>query len=432
MPADLTRLFPLLDSVNPRPISGRGALRTTEPHRTQGEIRFEIPDEMISNSHPARLIWEVLGRQNLTKFGENYRSIEGRKGRSVVSLRMLLTLWMYAISIGVGSAREIARLTKTDIAFKWICGDLDVSHHTLSKFRVGNFKALDQLMTDILAALMHKGFLSLEIVAQDGTRTRAAAAAPSFRGYGSLLECRAQAALHLKAVLAAADDPEYTRAQHARREVAARDFQARVEDAIATVVELQQERGPSDKPPRASTTDAEARVMKMGDGGFRPAFNVQYSVAGSEFGGPRTIVALDVTNMGTDMGMLAPMTSQIEKRTGARPKAVLADGGYVHHADIIDLERRGIEVLIPPSRRAKALDQLAGYPPEIARWRFRMETPEAKKKYRARAGLCELINAHQKSHHGLSSFLVRGIQKVTCVVLLSAITSNVVQHIFHL
>ena len=102
--------------------------------------------------------------------------------------------------------------------------------------------ALDELMTDILASLTHKGVLSLDLVAQDGIRIRAAATAPSFRRLPSLLECREQAALQLKAVLAQANDPELTRAQHSASLAAAADFQRRVQEAIATVEQLQQSR----------------------------------------------------------------------------------------------------------------------------------------------------------------------------------------------
>ncbi len=415
-----------------------GVTRTREPQRAQAEIRFSVPDDLVALSNPARLFWEVLGKLDLTAFGLECGSVEGKAGRSMLSPRMLLTLWLYAISEGVGSARQIERLTKRDTVYRWIVGDLEVSHHTLSRFRVGHGEALNGLMTDVLASLMEKGLLSLDLVAEDGTRTRAAASAPSFRTYGSLLECRAQAALHLKAVLAAADDPEYTRAQHTRRAAAARDFQQRVEAAIATVTEIQEQRTPAQnrklKPARASTTDAEARVMKMGDGGFRPAYNVQYSVAGSELGGPRTIVAAQVTNIGSDMGDLTPMATQVEQRTGQLPKAVLADGGHAKAEDITALRGMGVDVLVPSAENAKSVEQLKkeGAAPEVIAWRERMETPDAAQTYRARAGLCELANAHQKSHHGLEQFLVRGLEKVTCVTLLSAIAFNLSQHASHL
>ena len=158
---------------------------------------------------------------------------------------------------------------------------------------------------------------------QDGTRVRAAASAPSFRSWGSLLECRTQAELHLKAVLAQGDDPELSKAQKARRVSAAKDYQRRVEEAIAACKEQREQRPESVA--RGSTTDAEARVMKMADGGFRPAYNVQYGVVGDKMGGPRTIVGVRVTNVGSDLGSLVPMVAQVERRTGALPGAVVAD-----------------------------------------------------------------------------------------------------------
>ena len=414
-------------SCGESPLRGPVCKRVREPGRSQGEIRFEIPDDALAPSHPARLLWNVLGVVDISAFSAGYRAVEGGKGRSRLSPRMLLTLWLYAISIGVGSAREIGRLIKTDIAFRWIVGDVSAGHHTLSEFRVRYGAALETLLTDVLASLLDKGLISLDLVAQDGTRTRAAASAPSFRTKGGLLQCREQAALHLKAVLSSAGDPAHSRAEHARREAAARDLKARVESAITTVNHLQARHPPtSDTSPRASTTDAEARVMKMGDGGFRAAYNVQYATSGSPLGGPRAIVAFQVSNAGSDMGSMTPMVQQIQARTGALPKVLLADGGHAKHEDIVALKRQGVDVLVPPPDSAKSIAVLRSQnvAPEIVAWRERMEEPEAKELYRARASLCELPNAHQKSHHGLTQFLVRGLEKVTCVVLLHILASN--------
>lgn len=410
--------------------AGSGKPRIEEPQRSQGEMLFEYPEDALEPSHPARMLWDVLGMMDLKAFSKGCVAVEGAAGRALKSPRMLLSLWLYALSQAVGSAREIARLVHSDVAYRWIAGNVDISHQKLSQFRVGHGAALSELMTNVLATLMHKGLLSLALVAQDGTRTRAAASSPSFRTYGSLLQCREQARLHVKAVLAAADDPEYTRAQHAARAKAAREFQERVEAAIATVTELQSQRSPSDSAARASTTDAEARRMKMGDGGFRPAYNVQYAVAGSAMGGPRTIVGVNVTNVGSDLSSLAPMVEQIEARTGQRPGALLADGGHVKAEDISATRSMGVDVLVPPQETAKDIEKLKaeGADAQVIAWRERMETDEAKQIYRARAGLVELANAHQKTHHGITQVLVRGVAKVTCVILLNAIGSNLLQH----
>lgn len=402
--------------------------RVAEPQRNQVVIRFEVPADALAAHHPARLFWEVVGTLDLSKFLKGVKAVEGTVGRKTLSPRMKLVLWLYAISMGIGSAREIARRIETDEAFRWIVGDLSVGHHCLSEFRVGHGEALDTLMTNILASLMYKGVLSLALVAQDGMRVRADAAAPSFRRVGSLVECREQAALHLKAVLAERDDPEATRAEKARREAEARDYQRRVEEAIATVEELQKTRKPSDKPARASTTDAEARVMKMADGGFRPAYNVQMATAGSPLGGPRTIVGVRVTNHGTDMHSMSPMLDDIERRVKVLPDCLLADGGHAAHDDIRAVTARGVVALVAVPEHSRKPGPKGDADAAIVAWRERMETDEAKQLYKARAGLCELMNAHARTHHGLDHFLVRSLAKVTCVVLMTAIASNILQH----
>ena len=193
-------------------------------------------------------------------------------------------------------------------------------------------------------------------------------------------------------MLAQADDPELSHAQQAARERGARDFQRRIEDAITTVKSLQEERSPSRPVARASTTDAEARVMKMADGGFRPAMNVRTATAGSELGGPRTIVAVEVTNIGSDMGAITPMLAQIEQRTGRLPETLLADANHANHEAIADATAGGVEVIVAVPRRSQNSGAKANHAPAIEQWKDRMQTERAKDLYRARAGLCEWTN----------------------------------------
>jgi transposase len=400
-------------------------LRMREPFRGQAVMRFEIPDDELPADHRARLLWQVVETLELGAFSAGAKAVEGHAGRPLCSVRMLLTLWLYAISIGVGSAREIERRTRGDEAFRWIVGDEHVSHARLSQFRVGHGAALDKLFTDVLGVLVQKGLLSLERVAQDGTRLRASASAPSFRREASLEQCREQAALHLRAVLAEADDPEATVGEKAARLFAARDYQRRVDEALDEVRQLR-EQGKDE--PRASTTDADARVMKMADGGYRPGYNVQMATAGSEIGGPRTVVGVLVTNVGSDMGSVTPMLDQIQKRTGMRPKVLLADANHASHDCIRACHERGVQALIAVPARSQKAGPNADMDPAVCAWRETMKTDEAKTAYRARAALCELSNAHLKHHHGVAQVLVRGLAKVTCVALLDGLAQNLVQH----
>ena len=400
-------------------------VRFEEPVREQGVIRFEMPEDALPAEHPARVLWQLLGCLDLTTFAKDAKAVDGHAGRPVLCPRMLLTLWLYAVSVGVGSAREIARRIRIDRVFEWSTGGKSVSHQRLSEFRVGHGEALDKLMTDVLAILMQQGLLSLERVAQDGTPIRASASAPSFRRRPALEPCREQAALHLKAVLAAADEPELTAQQQAAREAGARDFQRRVEAAIATAAALADEGKPE---PRASTTDAQARVMKMADGGFRPAYNVQLAVAGSHMGGPRTIVALNVTNIGSDMRSVEPMLDQSQRRLGAFPKQLLADANHADHDSIRAAHARGVEAIIAIPKRTRDAGLAGDHDEPITAWRARRKTEQAKLAYRSRASLCELANASVKSRFGFTEVLVRGVAKVAQVGLLIAISANLLAH----
>ena len=397
--------------------------RVSRPVRNQGEILFAMPEDALPPEHPARVLWSVFEKLDLSPFLADARAFEGGSGRSTCCPRMLLTLWTYAISRGVGSAREIERLTESDAGYRWVVGDQRPARSTIARFRIEHLDALDELLTDILAALMQQGALSLDLVAVDGMRVRAAASAPSFRREASLEELREQAALHLLAVLAQKDDPTLSARHKAAREAKALDFQARVDSALTTVRELNEGRRVGQKPARASTTDPEARVMKMGDGGFRPGMNVQFATAGDALGGPRTIVAVAVTNIGSDMGALVPIVEQIERRTGELPGQVLADANHANHGAITAIEQRGVEVLVPVNERTSKTSAS----PELAAWKQRMSTPEAQQTYRARASLCELTNANAR-RMGMTQLLVRGIEKATSVALLTAITHDVLAH----
>ena len=180
--------------------------------------------------------------------------------------------------------------------------------------------------------------------------------------------------------------------------------------------------------PRFGSTTA--LRSKMADGGFRPAYNVCMATAGSPLGGPRTIVGVQVTNVGSDMGTITPMLAEIERRTGQLPKTLLADANHAAHDCIRAATDAGVEVLVAVPKRSQSqhAGARADLDPAVVAWRERMTTDEAKAVYRARASLCELINAHLRSHHGVEQFLVRGLAKVTSVALLAAIASNVLQH----
>lgn len=405
-------------------------VRTREPNRSQGWLFLQRPEELVGAEHPARLVVAGLERLDLSGFLEKAKAVEGHPGRPVTSPKLLLALWVYGIQRGVGTATELARRCREDAAFQWLCGGVEVSHDVLSQFRVEHLEVLQEVFTQLLSVLLQQQLVSLELVAQDGTRVRASASAPSFRREPSLQECRQQAQLHLKAVLAQQDDPELSQRQQAAREAQARAYQQRVDAALQA---LEQQRAKKKKPEqkrqvRASTTDPEARVMKMADGGFRPAYNLQFVVAGEPEGGPRTIVAVAVSNQGTDAGSVGPMMQQVEQRTGQVPEHLAADANHATLEDLKQCAHKGIDALISMPERMQKAQQQGDHSPEIEAWRQRMQTAEAQQLYKTRASLVENVNAHVKEHYGVDRVWVRGLDKVLCVALLVALSHNLCAH----
>jgi transposase len=405
---------------------GKRGVRTKEPQRDQGWLFVPAPE--VGPEHPVRLVAAAVERLDLGDFLRHAKAVEGVAGRPVTSPTLLLSLWLYGIQQGIGGAKELARRCQSDAAFRWLCGGVEPSHDVLSDFRVKHLDALQGLFTKVLGTLLHHGLVTLEHVALDGTRVRASASAPSFRRQGSLEACREQAALHLKAVLATAD--EYPEAHQAAREAKAREYQARVEAALQTL-QAEREKKSSVKEKaavRASTTDPDARVMKMADGGFRPGFNAQLAVAGNPEGGPRTIVAVNVTPLGSDMGSLRPMVQQVQRRTGIIPSKVLADANHATLSDIKYLAAQGIEALVSVPDYMLTSGPHRDTSPEVEAWRQYMQSPEGAEAYRGRSPLVENVNGQLKAKYGLTHFLVRGVAKTTCVLLLTALAHNLAAH----
>jgi transposase len=397
-------------------------VRTKEPQRNQGWLF--VPAEEVGPEHPVRLVVAGVERLDLRDFLRKAKAVEGRAGRPVTSPKLLLALWMYGIQQGIGEATELARRCESDAAFRWLCGGVTPSHDVLSDFRVSHLDALQSIFTKVVGTLVHHRLVTLEHVALDGTRVRANASAPSFRREAGLEECREHAALHLKAVLASADEAN-SPGHQAMREAKARDYQKRVDAALETLeVERGKKSAAKKAEVRASTTDPEARVMKMADGGFRPGFNVQLAVAGDPEGGPRAIVGVNVTPLGSDMGSIRPMVEQVQARTGVIPSKVLADANHATIADIKYLASLGIEALVAVPKYMLTNGDRRDTSPEVEAWRKNMQLEETLKAYRGRSPLVELVNGHIKTTYGLVNFQVRGVKRTTSVAILIALAHN--------
>ena len=420
--------LPPTEERAPAPPTRPEEARVLKPNRQQLQWLPRDLDAVLAEDHRARAIWGMLEKLDLSAFYGAIKATLDRPGRPTTDPQVLLALWLLGTVEGVGSARKLTRLCGEHDAYRWLCGGVPINYHMVSDFRVAHQEALDELLTQIVASLTVAGAVTLERVAQDGMRVRASAGASSFRRKETLeahLE-NARAQVERLAQEREHPDPGVNQRERAARSRAARE---RVEQALEYLSQAQAAKERQQRTlatvkrtkvtaPRTSTTDPEARVMKMPDGGFRPAYNVELATDQAK----GVIVGVTVIREGTDAGQALPMQEQVVKRTGQHPGAYLMDGSFATKEDITGLEERGVTVYAPvrlPRNKPEEERYQPSYgdSPQVVRWRQRMATEEAKAVYRQRGSTAEWANA-QVSQHGVSRFTVRGVAKLTSVMLL--------------
>lgn len=419
--------------MSKKPSQQRGVARVKLPERRQIELQYLSLDQWLDKDHRARIVWQYAESVDLSELYQRIKSTQGNVGRNAIDPRILFALWMLATIEGFTSARRLADLTTRDIAYMWLCGGVSVNHHRLSDFRVAHGDLLEQIMVDSIGVLLHQNLITLQSVAQDGMRVRAAAGASSFRSEQGLEKFLAEAQQHLEDLKAAqaadpSDDQRRFQAAEARR---AQDKIDRIESAQEELAKLKEQRKKNGvkkgrKEPRASTTDPEARNMKMGDGGFRPALNVQFATDGES----RIVAAVDVLSVGSDNGLMAPIHQKLQQDYGKVPAEYLVDGGFSAVNDIVTVEQAGTTVYGVVFNAKKQIeagkDPYQGKPkdkPEMAEFRRRMGTEEAQEKYSQRAGIAEFPNAECRNR-GLNQFRVRGRIKAKAQTMWHVLAHN--------
>ena len=410
--------------------------RVKRPHRDQIQWRDASLDQLVPKDHRVRAVWAYVDSLDLTALYQKIRAVEGGVGRDAADPKILMALWMWAIIEGISSARHVARQCEKDFTYMWICGEVGVNYHLLSDFRTAHGEFLDELLTDTIATLIHQKIVTLETVAQDGMRVRAHAGSGSFRRKKSLEKCRQEAAEQVQRLRDESDDDSANGhdSSNARRQAAmeraAREREERVAEALKNLEQLQKQKEErkkgSGETARCSTTDPEARQMKMGDGGFRPAYNVQFATDGAA----RVIVSVEVTNNGSDGGQMAPMHEEVCEKYDKTPENYVVDGGFSTIEDITAVEERGSRVAAPMTHEDR-ITKRGGDPHarrasdsnEMAAFRERMRTDDSKAILKQRPSIAEFPNAECRNR-GLTQFRVRRLQKVRTATLWYAITFN--------
>lgn len=411
-------------------LSGKGRPRIQRANRQQIEMRMAALDGLVPEDHKVRIVWEMAQEYDLSKLYGYIDSIEGEAGRPAIDPLILVALWLYATTEGVGSARELARLCEEHIAYQWILGGVSINYHTLADFRVNYERELDEILTENIAALMSEGIVDLDRTAQDGIRVRASAGIGSFRRQARLETFLIEAEKEVKALkeIGENDKAEYNQRRLSAKKRASDERVVRVKKALEELKKVKEAKARSHKPKaklreaRSSTTDSDARIMKMADGGFRAAYNGQFLVDV----GSGIVVGVEAVNQ-VDQGQMIPMLDQIDRRYHRLPKEHLVDGGFVTNSDMEEAFKRNIHIYAPLVEKDPEKSNLHQpyqcETPVIQAWQERMNSSEGKEIYKQRASSIEWVNALARNR-GLLQFGVRGKQKVKSVLLWFALVHN--------
>ena len=418
--------------MDPQDASTEALPRMMLPDRSRVDPNPKKIDDLIPLDHKARSVWQLAGQLDLTPLYAGIKAVEGHAGRPAIDPQILVALWLYATDEGIGSARELTRRCYDCDPFKWLRGGVDVSYHTLSDFRTTHQEWLKNQVVANIATMRAEGLVSLEVLGQDGMRVRASAGNDSFKRQETLEQLLEDAEQHWDHLQEAFEqETELPARQQAAQERSARERVQRLKQALEEVKQVAEAREKRKKgggaSARASTTDPPARRMKMGDGGTRPAYNVEFTTDLKSL----VIIGADLINAGSDAGQMEPMVQQIEEQQAPLPQGgeYHVDGGFVTLDDVESVGQRGVTLFAPPKevekQQQEGKDPYApkrGDTPKVAEWRQRMGTAEAQEKYKQR-GKCEWSNA-QCRNRGLYQFLVRGLQKVKAVVLWYVLVHN--------
>jgi transposase len=379
------------------PISKQPLIRYV--NRQQMSWRAVDVDRLIGEDHPARAIWALVGRLNLRAFYQAIESSAEEGGRPAFDPQLLISLWVYAYSQGIGAAGEVARRCEFDPAFQWWTGLDEVNYHTLADFRGAKQKELDELFTQVLAALSQEGLITLEQVMQEGTKIKAQASVRSYHQEQTIREHLERARRRVVEMGDPGNEQSNSRTKQARQR-GRREQQERLENALQELQKLQNRKHGEQAKSRVqvSSSDPHARVMHQSDGGLALSDNAQISADAAE----GLIVGVAVTQEANDTGQLLPAVERIEERLQPKPQQRVADAGYTTRAAIEEMAERRVDFLgsMPGEDASTGRTAPQRLPPSAFIFQPEMnryDCPEGKL-------LRPQGRFNKKKHHGLTAF----------------------------
>ncbi len=320
-----------------RPSKAEGKPRLIPVDRKQMRIVPVDVERLIPEEHEARAIWDFVGSLNLAAYYKAIGSLEGEAGRPAYDPRVLMSVWIYALSKGVGSAREIARRTEYDPPFQWLAAMEIINYHTLSDFRITHKESLDRIFVEVLGILSAEGLVTLERTTQDGTKVKACAGSKSFRKEEKIAAHLKLAEEHIR-LLQDSEEEATLREEKAHLRMA-KERKERLDHALEEFKKVRQTK--AGHKARVSMTDPDARIMKQSDGGYAPSYNLQVSADAAY----DIIVAQEISQHPEDFKELIPAVRRIEENTGKKPSQMIADGGYTTRENIIAMAEKGVDFI---------------------------------------------------------------------------------------
>ncbi|MCX6635803.1 MAG: IS1182 family transposase [Acidobacteria bacterium] len=324
----------------PKPAEVPCNLKLRRANRDQLKMVTIDVEQLIPPQHKARAIWYLTGKMDLSVFFHGLSSVSGGRGRRPWDPRLLVSVWLYALSEGITSSREIEKLMEWESGLMWLGAIEPVNHTSLNDFRKNKREALDEVFTQLLVMLEGEGLVDLERVMLDGTKVAAQAGRDTFRREKTLQKRLAAA----REVVQRLEKQGESEAQGVRR--AAREQEQRLEQALQEMKSLQGEKKTEEEKAgvRVSLSDPEARIMKHGDGAIGPAYNLQISTDAKE----KVIVGMQVNQCSADAPALAEALEGVQERMGRAPAQMVVDGGYTSKDNVILAEERKIDLIGSP------------------------------------------------------------------------------------
>lgn len=401
--------------------------------RQQITMEFSCLDELIDEDHRVRSIWKYVELANLEKALERVQTYQDASGRSAIDPKILLALWLYATIEGYGSAYNLEKLCQENIAYKWICGGVSIGRKTLSNFRIKSGDILESILINGVTALIKANVVDLEEISQDGLKVKACASEKSYRNKKSIAQVREIVQEHITRLKNELETNPSGAVEHRKKMKLRRlqEKQKRLEEAYKEVESCAEKKDAAQKRDRkkkltdhekakikVSTTDPQARLMKMPQGGYKLAMNCEFAMdTKSGF-----IVGTRATNQENDSGQVGIMFDYLRNSYGITPKRYLADAGFRNNKDTQRLYENGCEVFMPiPIKEQKVTNKNSE---GVVKWKERMQTQSAKETYSRRASTIEWFNAGARQR-GLQSFSVRGLEKGQVTCNLQALAHNI-------